>query len=157
MTPTGRLHGTDLVLTRSFRASAQDVWASVTEPERTARWFGAWEGDARPGGTIKVQLGFEDGEPWCEAQINTCDAPNRLSLSMNDEAGNWHLELLLAETDGTTELKLVHHLENLNSVGEVGPGWEYYLDLLVASRNNTPQPSFDDYYPAMKPYFENLR
>ncbi|GGS45179.1 SRPBCC family protein [Actinokineospora fastidiosa] len=157
MTPTGRLFGTDLVLTRTFRAPAEDVWASVTEPERTARWFGAWEGEARPGATIKVQLGFEDGAPWCEAQIEECAAPTRLALSMTDEAGSWHLEVLLTETGGTTELKLVHHLENVDSVGEVGPGWEYYLDLLVASREGTPQPSFDDYYPAMKPYFENLR
>ncbi|UVS78536.1 SRPBCC family protein [Actinokineospora sp. UTMC 2448] len=157
MTPTGRLFGTDLVLTRTFRAPAEDVWASVTEPERTARWFGAWEGEARPGATIKVQLGFEDGAPWCETRIEECAAPTRLALSMTDEAGSWRLEVLLTETGGTTELKLVHHLENVDSVGEVGPGWEYYLDLLVASRDGTPQPSFDDYYPAMKPYFENLR
>lgn len=157
MTPTGRLFGTDLVLTRSFRAPVADVWASVTEPERTARWFGAWEGEARPGATIKVQLGFEDGAPWCDARIEACDAPSRLALSMNDEAGNWLLEVLLTETGGTTELKLVHHLENVDAVGEIGPGWEYYLDLLVAAREGTPQPSFDDYYPAMKPYFEGLR
>ena len=48
--PTGRLFrtdtGSDLVLSRTFRASAEDVWASLTEPERTARWFGPWKGDA---------------------------------------------------------------------------------------------------------------
>lgn len=157
MTPTGRLFGTDLVFTRTFRAPVEDVWASVTEPERTARWFGAWEGEARPGAMIKVQLGFEDGAPWCEARIEACDAPGRLALSMTDDAGSWHLEVLLAETAGATELRLVHHLENLDALGEVGPGWEYYLDLLVASRDGAPHPSFDDYYPAMKQYFEDLR
>jgi hypothetical protein len=48
----------------------------------------------------------------------------------------------------------VHHLESTEGVGEVGPGWEYYLDLLVAARGSTPKPTFDDYYPSMKPYFE---
>jgi hypothetical protein len=38
----------------------------------------------------------------------------------------------------------------------MGPGWEYYLDMLVASREDLPTPSFDDYYPAMKPYYESL-
>lgn len=48
--PTGRLFpaadGTDLVVSRTFRAPIEDVWASVTESDRTARWFGAWQGDA---------------------------------------------------------------------------------------------------------------
>jgi len=35
-TPTGRLIGDDLVLTRTFRASIDDVWASLTDPARTA-------------------------------------------------------------------------------------------------------------------------
>jgi len=38
----------------------------------------------------------------------------------------------------------------------MGPGWEYYLDMLVAARDGTPAPVFDDYYPAMKPYYEAL-
>ncbi|MEK8105172.1 metalloregulator ArsR/SmtB family transcription factor [Micromonospora sp. M12] len=53
-TPAGRLFrtatGHDLVLTRTFRAPAADVWASLTESERTARWYGPWEGDAAPDG-----------------------------------------------------------------------------------------------------------
>lgn len=28
--------------------------------------------------------------------------------------------------------------------GEVGPGWEYYLDMLVAAREGKPLPSFGD-------------
>ena len=43
-TPTGRLvpaaGGSALVVSRTFRAPIEDVWASVTEPDRTARWFG---------------------------------------------------------------------------------------------------------------------
>lgn len=157
MNPTGRLHGTDLVLTRTFRAPAEDVWASVTEPDRTARWFGAWTGDARPGATVKLQLAFEDGQPWTEARIDACEPPRRLALTTHDDMGRWRLELLLTETADGTELRLVHHLDTVDGIGEVGPGWEYYLDQLVASREGTPLPAFDDYYPAMKPYFEGLR
>ena len=56
-TPTGRLFGDDLVLTRTLRAPIADVWASITEPDRTARWFGPWQGDAGPGSTITVSSG----------------------------------------------------------------------------------------------------
>jgi uncharacterized protein YndB with AHSA1/START domain len=156
--PTGQLFrtdtGSDLVLSRTFRASAEDVWASLTEPERTARWFGPWEGDAAPGRTIKVQLAFEEQAPWCDLLIEACEPPQRLALSMTDESGSWRVELLLSETDGSTELRFVHHLSTEDGVGDVGPGWEYYLDMLVAAREGSPTPDFGDYYPAMKPYFD---
>ncbi|WP_113701799.1 SRPBCC family protein [Nonomuraea lactucae] len=158
--PTGRLFrtekGSDLVLTRTFRAPAEDVWASITEPDRTARWFGPWEGDAGPGRTVKVQLLFEEGAPWYDLRIDACEAPRRLAVSSLDESGAWHLELLLSEVDGGTELRFVQHLETEDGIGEIGPGWEYYLDLLVASRDGTTAPSFDDYYPSLKAYFTDL-
>jgi uncharacterized protein YndB with AHSA1/START domain len=156
--PTGRLvrtaDGNQLVVSRTFRAPIQDVWASVTESDRTARWFGAWKGEAAPGRMIKVQMGFEDQAPWLDKRIDACDPPRRLALS--DESGTMRIELLLSHTDGLTELRLVHHLEPTHEIGAYGPGWEYYLDMLVAARDDLPTPSFDDYYPAMKPHYEAL-
>ena len=148
--------GYDLVLTRTFRAPVEDVWASVTESERTARWFGPWKGEAGVGRTVQVQMAFEETTPWMDALIEACEPPHRLGLSVVDEHGEWHLELRLTETAGVTELSLVHHLKSTQGVGEFGPGWDYYLDLLVASRDGTPQPSFDDYYPALKEPYEAL-
>ena len=156
--PTGRLFptadGNDLVLSRTFRAPIEDVWASVTESDRTARWFGPWKGDAAPGRMIKVQMGFEEEAPWLDKRIDACDPPRRLALS--DESGSMRIELLLSHSDGETELRLVHHLDPTDEIGEYGPGWEYYLDMLVAARDDLPTPSFDDYYPAMQRYYEAL-
>jgi uncharacterized protein YndB with AHSA1/START domain len=158
--PTGRLfpaaNGADLVVSRTFRAPIEDVWASVTESERTARWFGPGEGDAAEGRTIKVQMAYEDQAPWFDVLIEACDPPRRLAVSMNEESGATRVELLLSHADGRTELRLVHHLDSTDAVGEMGPGWEYYLDLLVASRDGRPAPAFDDYFPGMKPYYEGL-
>lgn len=155
--PTGRVlltaNGVDLVLTRRIRGTVEDVWASVTESDRTARWFGKWEGDPAPGAMIRVQLGFEEGEPWSNVRIETCDPPEHLELTVVDAAGEWYLEIRLASRGDHTDLTFVQHRENTDGVGEIGPGWEYYLDNLVASREGTPLPSFDDYYPAMLEYF----
>lgn len=153
-TPTGRLFGNDLVLTRTFSAPATDVWASLTDPERTARWFGPWQGEAAPGRTIKVQMALEEGQPWMDMTIDACEPPRRLGLSAVDEHGSWHLDLVLAESDGVTELRFTQHLTDRAGVGEVGPGWEFYLDALVAARDGRPMPDFDEYYPAMKEHFE---
>ena len=156
--PTGRLmtsaDGNALVVSRTFRAPIEDVWAGVTEPDRTARWFGTWKGDAAPGRMIKVQMGFEDTAPWLDKRIDVCDPPRQLVLSNED--GGMRIELLLSHAGGLTELQLVHHLDPTDEISEYGPGWEYYLDMLVAARDDLPTPGFDDYYPAMKPYYEAL-
>ncbi|MBO3737430.1 SRPBCC family protein [Actinoplanes flavus] len=156
-TPTGRILGGDLILTRSFRAPVADVWASLTEPDRTARWFGPWKGDAAPGNTIQVQMVQEEGQPWMDMTIDACEPPRRLALSAVDDYGSWHLDMVLTEADGVTELRFTQHLSGTENVGEVGPGWEYYLDLLVASRDGAPLPPFDDYYPSMKDHYEAQR
>ncbi|WP_422740091.1 SRPBCC family protein [Micromonospora sp. WMMD729] len=159
-TPAGRLFrtatGHDLVLTRTFRAPAIDVWASLTESERTARWFGPWEGDARPGNTIRVQMAYEEQQPWCDVRVEECEAPRRLAVSMVDDHGAWLLGFTLTETDVSTELRFTQHLSSLDGVAEVGAGWEYYLDMLVAARDGTRRPEFDEYHPAMRSYYEAL-
>lgn len=75
-----------------------------------------------------------------------------------DEHGTWRLEPRLEEEEegGATRLALIHHLDESAQPGFVGPGWEYSLDLLVAAIDGTPQPSFDDYFPAQQGYYEAL-
>lgn len=157
-TPTGRLiqtaRGRDLVLTRSFRASIEDVWASVTESERTARWFGSWIGEAAPGKTVRVTMAFEEGAEPADLVIEACDPPHRLLVSMVDQSGSWLVELALTQRAGMTELVLTHHLDDMADPASTGPGWEYYLDNLVASREDAPLPPWDDYYPSQKAYYE---
>ncbi|WP_033288793.1 SRPBCC family protein [Amycolatopsis jejuensis] len=158
--PTARVHhlaeGVDLVLPRTFRASIEDVWAAITEPERTARWFGPWEGEGAPGRTIQVRMLFEEGEPWYPLRIDACEPPRRLAVSSTDESGGWRMELRLVSHGETTELQLVHHLDSIDPIPDAGPGWEYYLDLLMAAFEGTPQPDFADYHPALVPYFQEL-
>jgi uncharacterized protein YndB with AHSA1/START domain len=156
--PTGRLTAVgegryDLVVKRNFEATGDDVWASITEPERTARWFGTWEGDGAAGNTVRLQMGFEEGDAWSEVRIEACEPPSRLALTVETEMGAWRLEALVEESPAGAELTLIHHLDDPGAVGSIGPGWEYYLDMLVASRESGGLPDFDDYYPAQADYF----
>jgi uncharacterized protein YndB with AHSA1/START domain len=156
--PTGSLRGSDLVLTRTFRSPISDVWTSVTSSESTARWFGPWE--RVPGNDdkkIRVQMAFEEGKPWLDGTIEQCEEPHLLILRTKGAYAEKRLSLKLTESSGTTTLEFVHHDVNPQAVGEFGPGWEYYLDMLVASRDGTDQPKFDTYYPAQKDYFTALK
>ncbi|MBE1878415.1 SRPBCC family protein [Myceligenerans pegani] len=157
-TPSGRLvpaaDGHDLAFTRTLPGSIQDAWAAVTEPQRTARWIGRWEGTGAIGETVKLQLGFEESAPWANVRITECDAPRRLRVLTMDENGSWDLSLDLTGTGERTELRFVMHRVDPATIGEIGPGWEFYLDQLVASISGSPLPRFDDYFPAQREYFE---
>jgi uncharacterized protein YndB with AHSA1/START domain len=155
-TPNGRLHrhdgGADLIVSRSFRAGLDDVWAGVTEPERTARWYGPWRGEAAPGRTIQVQMAYEEGAPWFDMRIEVCEPPRRLVLT----GDGMTVELSLTHDGGRTELSLTHQRLLVEHVPDYGPGWEYYLDMLAASREDRPLPSFDDYPKLMTGYYRAL-
>ena len=152
--PTGRIAGDELIITRSFRAPIEDVWTSVTKSESTERWFGRWEGEAGVGKTVRLLMVFEKGDAWTNVLIEKCDAPYHLVVTTKSDFGAKRLEIKLAQTGETTELTFVHHLADKRKMGgELGPGWEYYFDNLVAALANEPLPKFDDYYPSQKQYF----
>ncbi len=155
--PTGRLRAGDLIVTRTFRAPIDDVWTSVTRSESTARWYGPWE--PAPGGDdrkIRLQMAFEEGQPWLDGTIERCEPPHLLTLRTKSTYGEKVLSLKLTEAAGVTTLELVHHDVNRKAIGELGPGWEYYLDMLVAARQGAALPAFESYYPAQKAYFAAL-
>lgn len=159
---SGRLvvtsRGVDLVLVRSLALPIEEAWAFISDSTLTERWFGPWEGDARTGGSIRVRMRFEESEPAIRAKILACEAPHRLALHTDDEYGSWQLDLHLEEDgDDDTLLRFVHHLDADSDVGDVGPGWEYYLDLLIAATEGTEAAEFDQYYPAMQSAYLALR
>lgn len=158
--PGGKLvptaDGLDLVLVRTFNAPIEDVWASITESERTARWFGRWTGQPGPGRTIRYKMSFEGEGPDSEMLIEACEPPSHLAVRGLDPVYGWRLEAHLSESGGITEMRFTHHLDDKVNVGDVGPGWEYYLDNLVASRIGGPMADWNDYYPSQKTYYQDL-
>jgi uncharacterized protein YndB with AHSA1/START domain len=144
---------TDLVLERHFKATLEDVWASVTEPASLARWIGTYTGTPGPGKTVQFRVLFEEGASVSDALIEVCEPPRRLVVRMKDEHGDWHLELALRSDGETTTLQFIQHLQDPKLAGDVGPGWEYYLDMLVAARNGEPKPEFAEYYPAQRDHY----
>ena len=156
--PTGHVVSTadgayELTLTRIFDAPAVDVWASLTESDKTAAWLGPWRGAAGVGKTIELQMAFEEGDAWSPARIDACEPPEHIFVTTLSEAGNWPLEARLTESDGRTTLTFTHHLADAALAEFSGPGWEYYLDNLVASRDGRPLPDFADYYPAQAEFY----
>lgn len=156
-TPTGtvsRISPTEveLALSRVIAADVDDVWASVTSSDRTAAWIGPWSGEARVGATIQLTMVLEEGDPVVDVRIDACDEPYHVAFDLDD----WSLELRLFPLDNGTELILTQTLADPALAESYGPGWEFYLDALLAARDGGPLPSFDDYHPGMAPYYADL-
>ena len=149
-----------VVMTRDLRAPVEDVWAAVTEPERLARWIGTWTGDPASG-MVQFQMLYEgDGVPPEEFHIDECDEPRRLAIttvsSYEDQVVTWQLELDLVEVDGVTTLTFAQSVPDPAMAHGVGPGWDYYLDRLVAAETGGDPSAieFDDYYPALADHYK---
>ncbi|MEJ7584604.1 MAG: SRPBCC domain-containing protein [Acidimicrobiales bacterium] len=115
--PTGHLRttpeGRELVIERSFRAPIDDVWASLTEPERFARWYGPMVGEPGPGKTVTVTMAAEKEIVAEPARIIECDPPTSFVVELGDRDPPWHLSANLAEADGTTNMTFVHTLPTM--------------------------------------------
>ncbi|MFE6971365.1 SRPBCC family protein [Isoptericola sp. NPDC057653] len=147
--------GPELVLTRSFDATAPDVWASVTEPHLLDRWVGRWEGDPTSG---RVRFFMTSESPDAEAAecvITRCEPPHRYAVDTAAPGGVWHLALELAESGGVTTLTFRQRLGADDDAASIGPGWEYYLDRLVAVRSGRPagDVAWESYYPAQREHY----
>jgi uncharacterized protein YndB with AHSA1/START domain len=161
-TPTGRVEVRDgvhhLVIERTFAAPIDDVWAAVTEPERMARWIGTWSGDPATR-RVAFRMLFEGGDPEGHGEdvdIRECDPPRRLAVTTHAAGQSWMLELDLSEADGVTTLVFTQPAVDPREAENVGPGWEYYLDRLVAVETGGDPADIDferDYYPAMQEHY----
>src|SRR6478735_12637260 len=106
--PTGRLDRIDgrltLVLTRTFGAPIDDVWAAITEPERLARWIGTWSGDPESGSVLFAMTAEGQEPPGDAMEIRECTPPRRLAVTSQVGEQRWYLDVDLSEADGVTTL-----------------------------------------------------
>ncbi|MET0908130.1 MAG: SRPBCC family protein [Ilumatobacteraceae bacterium] len=162
MTPTAALEddGSTLALTRRFASPIEDVWASITESDRLARWFGTWTGDPSTGWVTVTMNAEAEPVPASRYDIRECEPPRVLAVSAIDDAGTWHLRAELSESDGITTLVFRHEWIDPEHLASAGVGWEWYLDRLAAAVVGETPPSLEDfdtrYLPAVSTYTDSL-
>jgi uncharacterized protein YndB with AHSA1/START domain len=149
--PLGRRetrHGAEhVVFTRTFAAPLTDVWAACTEPERMQRWIGTWTGDPASGEVAFRMTAEGEQVPEEVYLVEACEPPRRFVVRSRDAAAfspdgsgpklAWQHTLELDESDGVTTLTFTQVVPEgplgADLVASVGPGWDYYLDRLVAA------------------------
>ncbi|MDP9822980.1 SRPBCC family protein [Nocardioides massiliensis] len=161
---TGRRETRDgrdsIVFERTFRAPITAVWAAITESDRLARWIGTWTGDPSSGSVVFRMTAEGEDVPAEVFIIRACEPPRLLAVSSGTDGDGepFDLRLELSEDAGTATLTFSQALADPELAANVGPGWEYYLDRLVAAEADAEVAAirFDDYYPAQGDHYRGL-
>ena len=151
----------NLVLTRTFAAPIAQVWAMCTDSGRLERWIGRWEGDPTAGAVDFFMTAERPDAAPSRSVIHVCEPPRRLIVETSGDTGGWYLWLELddsGEGEPGTTLMFGQRLAPEDDISTIGPGWEYYLDRLVAAfeKRDVAAIAFEDYFPALQPYYEKL-
>lgn len=151
---TGRLDEREagwIVLPRTFRMPRDEVWKAVTEPKRLERWIGTWSGDPAEGRVSFRMTAEGEDIPANDYVITACRPTEHLGLEADAAGMHFELRLDLSEADGVTTLLFAQRMSDPEMASSVGPGWEYYLDRLVAAETggDVAGVKWDDYYPAL--------
>jgi hypothetical protein len=99
----------------------------------------------------------EEGDgPPSDVEIRECTPPHVLRVSTHAGDDRWLLDLELTETDGVTTLTFSQPGVAPDQAENIGPGWEYYLDRLIAAETGGDPAAVDfdrDYFPAMRDHY----
>lgn len=158
--PTGALvdgpEGLTIQIQRTLDHPPEDVWAYLTDPG-LLRWYGTYTGDPASG---SVQLAMvEAPETPGECVIEACERPARLEVTLTDpEGAHWRLRVSLdhAASGAGTDLVFRQPVAGFETMaGDVGPGWEYYLDRLTLALDggDVEAVDFADYHPAQREHY----
>ncbi|MCU1405322.1 MAG: hypothetical protein JWQ43_1625 [Glaciihabitans sp.] len=156
--PHGRViaddDGLELVVERTVEGSAAEVWDWLTLSQLTEKWIGVWTGTPGVGKVIEFTMTAEPGAEPEQVTILVCDRHEYFLADLGNM--HWRVGFTLAEAEGHTLIFFTQRLENVGDAASIGPGWEYYLDRMIAARAGTPAPVWEDYYPAFASYYSRV-
>lgn len=147
--------GLYLQFDRLFHAPIEDVWFSLTNPTAMQAWIGTYTGRPATGG-VRFMMTFEDNPEWQNVSILECDPPHRFLADSGPAPTGMRVFCHLVEGGGMTTLTLGQRLPNPADAASMGPGWDYYLDRLAAARASRPMPAWEEYYPALSRFYQEL-
>lgn len=158
--PTGSLvdgpEGLTLQIHRTLNHPPEDVWAHLADPSLLG-WYGTYTGDPGSGVVQLAMVEAPDRPGPCV--IEACQRPSRLEVTLTDPAGaDWRLRLSLDRArDGVgTDLVFRQPVAGFESMaGDVGPGWEYYLDRLQVALDggDVDTVDFAAFHPAQREHY----
>jgi len=116
-----------------FDTDIDDLWSTITEPDRLARWLGDVEGDLRLGGEFRARF-FASG--WeGSGRVDVCEPPRRLLVvtkSAEEEQYGHSIEATLTGDGNGTLLVWEERGMPLDLLAEYGAGIQVHVEDLGA-------------------------
>lgn len=157
--PTGhyvlKADGLYLQFDRLFHAPIEDVWYSLTNPNAMKAWIGTYTGSPSTGG-VRFQMS-EEGAEWMNVSILECAAPHRFTADSGSGPSGVRVFCHLVEGGGMTTLTLGQRVKDGADAASIGPGWDFYLDRLIAARSGAAMPAWETYFPQFSPHYRELK
>lgn len=156
---TGTLEPTGPTITvrfeREVRATPEQVWAALTEPELLERWLAQAEFEPTVGG--RVHLVWPDqGE--MHGSITKLNAHEELEYSWNEATGSSLLQFEIEPAASGATLRLAHFGTSPEDAPGLGAGWQSHLEALDLVLAGTPsdRAARDARVEALKPAYHEL-
>ena len=148
--------GLELIVERRVPLHAAETWEWLTAPAKLRKWAGSRRGKVAVGGTFDFTMTAEEGSPTTVVTLEACEPGERYTIAFGEGTDVWRLTISLADLGTTTAVYLKQRLANARDAGSIGPGWEWYLDRMLAAIAGTGMPDFDEYLTVQRPYYERL-
>jgi uncharacterized protein YndB with AHSA1/START domain len=115
-----------LVFTRELAHPPEEVWRTLTEPERLREWapFVADRDLGSVGGATLTTIGGDAAEELT-ATVLRADRPRLLEYSWGEDLLRWEL----VPAGGGTRLTLTHVLADRDWLPKIAAGWHLCLDV----------------------------
>lgn len=134
---------------RRYPTSVEDLWRSVTDPDRARRWLGALHGDLRAGGAYELRMGEDrpDADDVAHGEVLVCEPPHRLEVTWRFPGEpESRVRVELAAHEGGAVLTLVHTGLTPPAARGYGGGWHVLLDQLDDHVAGRPVRAWDDLF-----------
>ena len=154
LTPTP--NGVTVRFERRYATTPEDLWSSVTEPERLARWLGPVYGDLVVGGRYELRMGDDvAGSPQnAVGDVVECDAPRRLVIGWEFPGEAASRVIVDIRPDGDGAVLVLEHLDlEAAAARGYGGGWHASLDQLDDHVAGRPVRGWDDLFAAALPRY----
>ncbi|NYE93938.1 hypothetical protein FHU41_000159 [Psychromicrobium silvestre] len=139
-----------MVLERQLSGDLAASWRVVTDSASLDRFIGRWEGDPASG-QVDFYMTAEGSTDANTYRVLECTPQQRYVVESEYMGMVWQLAISLRTAENGTTLRFAQRYEPDMDAASIGPGWEYYLDRLVAAEAGEDVNSvlWDDYYPAL--------
>jgi len=134
---------------REYPATAAELWAALTEPERLARWIGRYEQSADG---FRLAMGGPDTDAVVDGRVLACDPERRLLVTWRFSGAGQveaptELEAVIRPAgEGRVLLTLTHRRVQAVTASVYGAGWQDVLTHLARELGAEASPQEHDGY-----------